>query len=163
MQKIFGCFLVVALLLASGLPAQAVTPEQYKDIRIVDNILVYVDIDGDSFDAAAVKDKAMAAFAENMRGMEVNDHAYVDNYPAAGYNLENVGYIIIKVMSMRTESGVNVYHYNFEFGIPPRSVYWDTATMGVAPTSRALKKEVFEDIDEVMKTFAADFYKQRGE
>jgi len=163
MQKLLGLILTLIFVLAVGLPAQAATPEQFKPIQIVDNILAYVDIEGDAFDATDVKNKALAAFAENMRGIKVNDSAYVDNYPSAGYELENVGYIIIKVMSIRTEAGLNVYHYHFEFGIPPRSVYWDTATMGVAPTSRALKKEVFEDIDEVMKKFATDFYKIRGE
>ncbi|QJB54948.1 hypothetical protein [Pseudodesulfovibrio sp. zrk46] len=163
MRRLTVFLIATVLMLAVVSQASAATPEQFKPIRIVDNILAFVDIEGDAFTAEEVREKALEAFAKNMRGMEVNDGAYVNNYPAAGYKLENVGYIIIKVMSMRTEAGLNVYHYHFEFGIPPRQVYWDTATMGVAPTSRALKKEVFEDVDEVMQAFAKEFFKLRGE
>ena len=87
----------------------------------------------------------------------------MDNYPAEGYTVENVGYIMIKVMSIRTEGGLNAYHLNFEMGIPPRQVYWDTATMGVAPTTLDLKKEVHEDIGEVMQAFTKAFQKARAQ
>lgn len=162
MRKTLVLVLFTAILLV-GSPALADKGDLFRQIRILDDIMVFVDIEGDAFDVATIKAHALSAFKENMRGMEVNNDAYVGNYPAQGYELENVGYIIIKIMSIRTEAGLNVYHYNFEFGIPPRQVYWDTATMGVAPTSLELKKEVSEDIDDVMKVFAAEFYAIRGE
>ena len=156
-------FLALALFMLSALPALADKAEEFKKIKILDDVMVFVDVDGDGLKVAEVRDYAIESFVKNMRGMLVNNDAVVDNYPAEGYELENVGYIIMKIMSMRTKSGVNVYHLGFEFGIPPREVYWDTAIMGVAPTTFDLKKEVLEDVDEVMKEFSAAFYKIRGE
>ena len=163
MRKVSIVLLALALFLLSALPAMADKAEEFKKIKILDDILVFVDVDGDGLKAAEVRDYAIDSFVRHMRGMLVNNDAVVDNYPAEGLALENVGYVIMKVMGMRTQSGVNVYHLGFEFGIPPREVYWDTATMGVAPTSLKLKKEVLEDVDEVMQEFSDAFYKIRGE
>lgn len=163
MRKVSIVSVTLALLLLSSLPALAGKAEEFKKIKILDDIMVFVDVDGDALKVDEVRDYAIDSFVRHMRGMLVNNDAVVDNYPAEGLELENVGYIIMKVMGMRTQSGVNVYHLGFEFGIPPREVYWDTATMGVAPTSMDLKKEILEDVDEVMKEFADAFYKTRGE
>lgn len=163
MRKIFIVLLTLALFLLSALPALADRAEEFRKIKILDDVMVFVDVDGDGLKVDEVRDYAIDSFVRHMRGMLVNNDAVVDNYPAEGYELENVGYIIMKIMGMRTRSGVNVYHLGFEFGIPPREVYWDTATMGVAPTSLKLKKEVLEDVDEVMQEFSNDFYKIRGE
>ena len=163
MRKVSVVLLALALFILSALPAQADRAEEFKKIKILDDVMVFVDVDGDGLKVAEVRDYAIESFVKNMRGMLVNNDAVVDNYPAEGYELENVGYIIMKIMSMRTKSGVNIYHLGFEFGIPPREVYWDTAIMGVAPTTFDLKKEVLEDVDEVMKEFSTAFYKIRGE
>ncbi len=163
MKKALGLLLISAVMLLATSPAQARSFDAFKDIKIFDNILVYVDVDGDGLDPFELREQAVEAFKEDITGMILNDDAWVDNYPAEGYTVENVGYIMIKVMSIRTEGGLNVYHLNFEFGIPPRQVYWDTATMGVAPTGLDFKKEVKEDIDEVMKTFSEAFFKARGQ
>lgn len=161
MKKIvlLACALVLVLAV-SGFAEDRST--QFKEIRIVDDIMVFTDID-DMMSSQDIRAYAHKAFDKYMRGMKVNDDAYVNNYPAEGYRLENVGYIIMKVMSIRTEGGVNAYHLGFEFGIPPRSVYWDTAVMGIAPTTFAFKKELKEDVDEVMQEFAKAFYELRGE
>ncbi len=163
MRKSFIASMVLALFVLSAFPVMAGKAEEFKKIKILDDILVFVDVDDDALKADQLKGYAIDSFVRHMRGMLVNNDAVVDNYPAQGYELENVGYIIMKVMSIRTEAGLNVYHLGFEFGIPPREVYWDTATMGVAPTSLKLKKEVYEDVDEVMKEFADAFYGIRGE
>lgn len=163
MKKALGLILFTALLLAGTSPAQANQFEAFKDIKLFDNILVYVDVDGKGLDPFELREEAVEAFKKDLPGMELNDDAWVENYPAEGYTVENVGYIIIKVMSIRTEGGLNVYHLNFECGIPPRLVYWDTATMGVAPTTFDLKKEVKEDIYEVMKAFSEAFFKARAQ
>ena len=163
MRKVSVVLLALALFLLSALPAMAGMAEEFKKIKILDDVMVFVDVDGDGLKDQEVRDYAIDSFVRHMRGMLVNNDAVVDNYPAEGYELDNVGYIIMKIMSIRTKSGVNVYHLGFEFGIPPREVYWDTATMGVAPTSLSLKKEVLEDVDEVMQEFSDAFYKVRGE
>lgn len=161
MKKIvlFACALVLMTAVAGFADDRA---KQFKDIKIVDDILVFTDVDG-MVSSREVREWALASFAKHMRGMKLNDDAYVNNYPAEGYTHANVGYIIIKMMSIRTEGGVNAYHVGFEFGIPPRSVYWDTAMMGIAPTTFDFKKEMKEDVDEIMVEFANDFYKIRGE
>ncbi|MEF2230846.1 MAG: hypothetical protein V3571_07950 [Pseudodesulfovibrio sp.] len=161
MVMILPAFLLALFLVFPALAADG--PQKFKDIKMLDDVMVYVDVDGGGLKADEVRDYAIDSFVRHMRGMLVNNDAVVDNYPAEGYELKNVGYIIIKIMDIRTKSGVNVYHLGFEFGIPPREVYWDTATMGVAPTTRDLRKEVFEDVDEVMDKFAGDFYRIRGE
>jgi len=163
MRKMMLCMAALAFFICMQSPAMAGKTEDFKKIKILDDVMVFVDVEGDALDAVDVQKYAIEAFKKNMRGMEVNNDAVVNNYPAAGYELENVGYIIIKIMDIRTKSGMNVYHLNFEFGIPPREVYWDTATMGIAPTSLQLKKEAYEDVDEVMKEFADAFFKIRGE
>jgi len=163
MKKVLVLILFVAVFVAAYSPAQAGKADEFKQIKILDDIMVFVDVEDDALDAVELKAHAIKAFKSNMRGMEVNNDAVVDNYPAEGYTLEDVGYILLKVMSIRSSGGVNIYHLNFEFGIPPRQVYWDTAMMGVAPTSLDMKKEVSEDIDEVMKEFADAFFMIRGE
>jgi hypothetical protein len=163
MRNILVSLMIAAVLLAAWTPASAGRAEDFAAIKILDDVMVLVDVDGDLLDAGELRTHAIDAFTSAMGGMEVNNDAVVDNYPAAGYELANVGYIIIKIMSIRTEGGLNVYHLGFEFGIPPRLVYWDTATMGVGPTRVDLRKEVLEDIDEVMQAFAADFRSIRGE
>jgi len=156
--------LILCLSLLWALPAVAgEDAEKFREVKILDDVMVFVDLDGGGLKVDEVRDYAIDSFVKHMRGMLVNNDAVVDNYPAEGLKLENVGYIILKVMDIRTKSGLNVYHLNFEFGIPPRSVYWDTATMGVAPTTHDLKKEVLEDVDEVMQKFSDDFYRIRGE
>lgn len=161
-RRIIPIFLAVTLFL-SATPCWADQFVAFKDIKIFDNILVFVDVDGEGLTPAELKVEAVQAFKKFVPEMELNDDAWVENYPAEGYTVENVGYIIIKVMSIRTESGMNVYHLNFETGIPPRLVYWDTATMGVAPTTFQLKKEISQDINEVMELFAKAFHKARGQ
>ncbi len=163
MKKTLGLLLFAAILLMATTPAQANKFEAFKDIKIFDNILVYVDVDGDGLDPFNLREQAVAAFKKDLPSMVLNDDAWVNNYPAEGYTVENVGYIMIKVMSIRTEGGLNAYHLNFEMGIPPRQVYWDTATMGVAPTTLDLKKEVHEDIGEVMQAFTKAFQKARAQ
>jgi hypothetical protein len=163
MRKFFVSLMLAAVLALAWSPARAGKAEEFADIKILDDVMVFVDVDGDGLSAEALRAYAIEAFKKDMRGMEVNNDAVVDNYPAEGYELANVGYIIMKIMSMRTEGGTNVYHLGFEFGIPPRQVYWDTATMGLAATTLDLKKEVLEDIDEVMAMFAKDFYAIRGQ
>jgi len=163
MRKVSIVLLALALFLLSALPAMADKADEFKKIKILDDVMVFVDVDGDGLKVDEVRDYAIDSFVKHMRGMLVNNDAVVDNYPAEGYELENVGYVIMKIMGMRTKAGINVYHLGFEFGIPPREVYWDTATMGVAPTTFDLKKEVLEDVDEVMKEFSDAFYKIRGE
>ncbi len=158
---LFIVLLIGVILIHS--PVMAGKTEEFRKIKILDDVMVFVDVEGKALDAVDIQQYAIAAFKKNMRGMEVNNDAVVDNYPAEGYELANVGYIIIKIMDIRTQGGVNAYHVGFEFGIPPREVYWDTATMGIAPTSHDLKKEVYEDVDEVMKEFADAFFKIRGE
>ena len=164
MRKTFILSLALLLALAWAIPALADDEAgKFKDIRILDDVMVFVDVEGGGLTAEDVRQYAIKSFVRHMRGMVVNNDAVVDNYPAEGYELRNVGYIIMKIMDIRTKAGLNVYHLGFEFGIPPREVYWDTATMGVAPTTRELKKEVLEDVDEVMEKFATDFYRIRGE
>ncbi|MUM76844.1 hypothetical protein GKC30_04265 [Pseudodesulfovibrio sp. F-1] len=163
MRRTLTVTILAILLAATAVPARADMGAKFAAIRILDDITVLVDVAGGGLEPAELRSYAVNAFVRNMRGMVVNDGAVVENYPAAGYEPANVGYIIMKIMSMHTESGLNVYHLDFEFGIPPRQVYWDTATMGVAPTHLDLRKEVLEDIDEVMETFAAAFYTARGE
>lgn len=160
MKKVLVAILLVMLMAVTASASEL--GDRFKKIQIVDDIIIFTDVD-DMIQAPEVKAHALKAFNNHMRGMIVNDNAYVDNYPAEGYTLENVGYIIMKVMSIRTKGGVNAYHVGFEFGIPPRQVYWDTATMGIAPTTFDFKKELFEDIDEIMESFATAFYKERGE
>ncbi|WP_419784808.1 hypothetical protein [Pseudodesulfovibrio sp.] len=161
-KVILLCMLAVFVLFTSPAAADD-NAEKFRKVSILDDIMVFVDVDGGGLSVDEVRNYAIDSFTKRMRGMLVNNDAVVDNYPAEGLKLENVGYIIMKVMSLRTRSGVNAYHLNFEFGIPPRTVYWDTATMGVAPTSHDLKKEVLDDVDEVMQKFADDFYRIRGE
>jgi len=161
MKKTLLLALMLVVFMAVGAAASD-QADKFNKIKIVDDILVFTDVD-DMIDAREVKALAIKSFEEHMRGMKVNDNAYVDNYPSEGYELDNVGYIIMKIMSIRTKGGVNAYHIGFEFGIPPRSVYWDTAMMGIAPTEFDFKKEVSEDVDEVMQDFAKAFYKIRGE
>ncbi|WP_285905494.1 hypothetical protein [Pseudodesulfovibrio pelocollis] len=163
MRRILVLLILAAVLVATTVPARADMGKKFAAIRILDNITVLVDVEGGDIDPAELRAHAIDAFTRNMRGMEINDDAVVDNYPAAGFELVNVGYIIMKIMSIRSESGLNIYHLDFEFGIPPRQVYWDTATMGIGPTHLDLRKEVLEDIDEVMQTFAAAFFAARGE
>ncbi|MDD3311479.1 hypothetical protein [Pseudodesulfovibrio sp.] len=164
MRNVLILSLVLALALLRTLPAAAAEDaDKFRQIKILDDVMVFVDLDGGGLKAEEVRGYAIDSFVKHMRGMLVNNDAVVDNYPAEGLKLENVGYIIMKVMDIRTKAGLNVYHLNFEFGIPPRSVYWDTATMGVAPTTHDLKKEVLEDVDEVMRKFSDDFYRIRGE
>lgn len=153
--------LLLATIVCIAVPAQANQFAKFKDIKIFDDILVFVDVDGEGIDKATIRDYAIEAFKKDIPEMELNDDAWVENYPAEGYTIENVGYIMIKLMSIRTKSGMNVYHLNFDTGIPPREVYWDTATMGVAPTTFDLNKEVKEDIGEVMKAFADTFHQAR--
>lgn len=162
MKKVFVLVLVLTIFTAVGIASASDRSDNFREIRILDDIMVYVDADGMIKDSE-VKAYALAAFEKYMRGMKTNDDAYVDNYPAKGYKHENVGYIIIKIMSIRTEGGVNAYHLDFEFGIPPRRVYWDTAMMGIAPTTFDFKKELLEDVDEVMQMFAKAFYEIRGQ
>jgi len=162
MKKVFVLAIMLAMFMVAGSALASEQTDKFKKIKILDNIMVFTDVE-DMIDAREVKANAIKAFDKYMRGMKVNDDAYVDNYPAEGYDLENVGYIIIKLMSIRTEGGVNAYHLDFEFGIPPRLVYWDTAMMGIAPTTFDFKKEVLEDVDEVMQEFAKAFYEIRGE
>jgi len=164
MRKTIFIPLTLLLALSLAFPALAADgPRKFKDIKILDDVLVYVDVDGGGLKADEIRQYAIDSFVRHMRGMLVNNDAVVDNYPAEGYELKNVGYIIMKIMDIKTKSGMNVYHLGFEFGVPPRQVYWDTATMGVAPTTRELQKEVLDDVDEVMEKFAADFYRIRGE
>ena len=162
MRKVFVLVVMLVMFIAAQSAFASEKTEKFKKIRILDNIMVFVDAD-DMIDAKDVQASAIAAFEKYMRGMKVNDNAYVDNYPAEGYEIENVGYIIMKVMSIRTEGGVNAYHLGFEFAIPPRQVYWDTAMMGIAPTRFDFKKELLEDVDEIMQEFAKAFYEIRGE
>jgi hypothetical protein len=162
MKKVFVMAIMLVMFMVVGSAFASEQTDKFRKIEILDNIMVFTDVDG-MMDADEVKASAVKAFDTYMRGMKVNDDAYVNNYPAEGYELENVGYIIIKLMSIRTEAGVNAYHLDFEFGIPPRLVYWDTAMMGIAPTSFDFKKEVLEDVDEVMQEFAKAFYDIRGE
>lgn len=162
MKKILSFFLVLAIMLLSSLPALAGKAEEFRKIKVLDDIMVFMDVDGGTLKADEVKAYAAESFARYMRGMQVKK-GVGENYRAEGYTLDNLGYIIMKVMSIHTRSGVNVYHLGFEFGVPPRDVYWDTATMGIAPTRMSLKKEVLEDVDEVMKNFADAFYGIRGE
>jgi hypothetical protein len=161
MKHLFTSLVLAAVLAMSWVPANAGRAEEFAKIKILDDIMVFVDVDGAGLDSETLRTFAIDAFKKSMRGMEVNNDAVVDNYPAEGYELTDVGYIIIKIMSMHTESGVNVYHLGFEFGVPPRQVYWDTAMMGVARNNLKLGKEVREDIEEVMNAFAKDFYSIR--
>ncbi|MFH1915321.1 MAG: hypothetical protein ABIK45_13730 [Pseudomonadota bacterium] len=163
MRRILVLLTLAALLAATAVPARADMGEKFAAIRILDDITVLVDVEGGGLEPADLRAHAIDAFLKNMRGMKVNDDAVVNNYPAAGFELTNVGYIIMKIMSIRSESGLNIYHLDFEFGIPPRQVYWDTATMGIGPTHLDMRKEVLEDIDEVMQTFATAFFAARGE
>lgn len=162
MKKALCPILFIALILVAA-PAMADMAEEFKPIKIVDSIQFYEDIDGDVLNPTDLKAEGTKAFIANMRNMELNDDAWVNNYPAAGYKIENVGYMLFKLMDIKTASGMNVYHLHFEFGVPPRQVYWDTATMGIAPTTAEMKKEVNEDINEIMKSFADAFYKARGQ
>ncbi|MGL1863929.1 MAG: hypothetical protein OCC46_15505 [Pseudodesulfovibrio sp.] len=163
MRKLIVSSLFLAVLLVATSPAMADQAEKFKRVKIFDDIIVFVDVDDDTIDALEIKGRAISAFKANMGSMAINNDAYIENYPTQGYEIDNVGYLMIKVMSIRTQGGVNVYHLDFEFGVPPRQVYWDTAMMGVAATGLDLRKEVYEDVDTAMATFATAFKKIRGQ
>jgi len=160
MKRTFAFAMLLVLLLTGS--AFASDSGDFKKIKIFDDIIVFTDVD-DMLPQGVVREEAIRLFGKYMGDMVLNDNAYVDNYPAEGYTIENVGYIMIKVMSIRTKGGVNAYHVDFEFGVPPRQVYWDTAVMGVAPTTFDFKKELFEDLDEVMQKFATAFNEKRSQ
>ena len=53
-------------------PAQANKFEAFKDIKIFDNILVYVDVDGDGLDPFNLREQAVAAFKKDLPSMVLN-------------------------------------------------------------------------------------------
>jgi len=160
MKRFLVVVFVLAMVLGATVAQASDDVEKYRKIKIVDSIQVFVDAN-DMVKADDVKVYATEFFQKYMGDMRLNDDAWVDNYPAAGYEIENVGYIIIKVMNIRTVGGVNAYHLNFEFGVPPRQVYWDTAMMGIAPNTFDFKKELKEDVEAIIKKFADAFREKR--
>nr|WP_321257786.1 hypothetical protein [uncultured Pseudodesulfovibrio sp.] len=161
MKRFLSMVIVLAMVLGATVAQASDDVDKYKKIKIVDSIRVYVDAD-DMVKADEVQAYARKYFQAFMGDMRLNDEAWVDNYPAAGYEIENVGYIILKVMNIRTVGGVNAYHLNFEFGVPPRQVYWETAMMGIAPNTFDFKKELQEDVEAIIKKFADAFREKRG-
>lgn len=162
MKKVIVLVILLVMIVVARTASASEMANEFKQIKILDSIMVFVDAD-DMISPDEVKASATAAFDKYMRGMKINDEAYVDNYPAEGYTLENVGFILMKIMSIRTGGGVNAYHVDFEFAIPPRQVYWDTAMMGIAPTTFDFKAELLADVDEIMQEFAKTFYEKRSE
>jgi len=160
MKRFLVVVFVLAMVLGATVAQASDDVEKYRKIKIVDSIQVFVDAN-DMVKADDVKVYATEFFQKYMGDMRLNDDAWVDNYPAAGYEIENVGYIIIKVMNIRTVGGLNAYHLNFEFGVPPRQVYWDTAMMGIAPNTFDFKKELKEDVEAIIKKFADAFREKR--
>nr|WP_321514031.1 hypothetical protein [uncultured Pseudodesulfovibrio sp.] len=161
MKRFLVVIFVLAMVLGTTVAQASDDTEKYKKIKIFDSIQVFVDAN-DMVKADEVKAYAQEYFQAFMGDMRLNDGAWVDNYPAAGYEIENVGYIIIKVMNIRTVGGVNAYHLNFEFGVPPRQLYWETAMMGIAPNTFDFKKELKEDVEAIIEKFADAFREKRG-
>lgn len=163
MKKTVISFWAVLACLLFAQAAMASEPDDFRQIKIFDSVRVFVDADGGTLDVVKLQEEAEKSFKEFMRGMPLNDDAFVNNYPKLGMNVKDVGIINIKVMTIKTKSGMNVYHLDFEFGVPPRQIYWDTAEMGIAPTAFDLDKAIRSDIGECMERFASDFHSIRGE